>query len=188
MGCLTKTSSKNEWEPELQTVSKLIILLVFILPFGCAIIENNEQPFEGAEGYFFYSCGPTDGAAFDIFIPSNQKSSCEDMQAIRYDLPWSQTFTRIYITSFPSPFPDSLTTYYFGRENDPDTTNGTDGWAGLCVNGDQFCIEANTGSIQLPRFPKGFFDAHVNIHYNDGSQFNGQLQLMECKRDQPIYC
>ena len=179
---------KNKRKPVLQTVQNVIILLLFILPFGCAIIENNEQSAEVPEGYLFYSCGPADGPAFDIFIPANQNSSCEDMQAIGYGQPWTQTFTRIYITSFPDPSSASVTTYYFGREIDPGATNGTDGWAGLCMNGERSCTEANIGSIQLPPLSNAIFNARVNIHFNDGSQFNGQLQLKECNRAQPLYC
>ena len=72
------------------------------------------------KAYYFPSCGPTDGPAIELFFPSTTPLVCENVLPALYQQPWRETFTRIYIYGFPQDDPEvSLTTYYFGSENDP---------------------------------------------------------------------
>ena len=167
----------------------LPVLSVLFLLSGCAIIDNNPLP-DSADAYLFNTCGPADGLALDIFIPVEPGNSCQNIEDISFRQPFKQNLTRIYITSFPAAYEDeSLTPFYFGREFDPDSGNGSGGWAGFCEEGGTTCIDAARGTIQLPPPPlSGTFDTRVQIQFSNGTQLNRNLEVRACQRSQPILC
>nr|MBX2820824.1 hypothetical protein [Rhodothermaceae bacterium] len=67
----------------MSTFLKLILVFFFVGLTGCAIIEN-EDPEEIVEAYYFPACGPTDGPAIELFIPTKTPLACENVQPVLY--------------------------------------------------------------------------------------------------------
>lgn len=175
----------------MQKINAQIVLLVLILMtgvIGCAIFGGEGHSIEQSESYFFYSCGVADGGAYDIYIPEEPMTSCRDWETRPYGQTWSESYTRIYLTRFPYPFPDSEATFYFGIESDPDSGNGSGGWAGFCREGEEECVEALRGTIQLPFLPDNVFNTRVDILFEDGSTYNRALDMLVCQPDVTVLC
>jgi len=193
LGCLSIYDSLPYIQPSTAPMSVLlkVILVFFIIGYsGCAIIDN-EDPEEFVEAYYFPSCGPTDGPAIELIIPTQVPLVCDNVLPSLYQQPWPDTFTRIYITRFPMVDQEStLATYYFGIDNDPESNNGSGGWAGRCFAGEdgQSCIEASQGFVQIPNNRDTFFDAGVYIEFEDASIFEQTVRVKACELRRPLLC
>lgn len=166
----------------------LSVLLLMIGAVGCAIFGDNDVLLDEADAHLHYGCGVSDGGAVEILIPNDPVSSCSAWESIRYKQPWPQTFVRIYLSGYGGSGSDSLNTVLFGSQQNQDLERLRYYWGGLCVEGEESCVEASTGQILLPATPGDPFETQVDILFEDGSAYSRQLEVFVCEPDPDLLC
>lgn len=150
-------------------------------------MSNEETPPPGPpQAFYFPSCAPTDGPAFEVFIPS-EPSTCDDVLHINYSQPWEQTFTRVYV--YGSFTLEAQSSYQFGDAFNGEPGYSTGGWAGRCEKGATACTSAKSGTLRI-FYPESDLLPYgdLTILFQDNSTLIAQYALNACMRPQTSFC
>ncbi len=155
-----------------QTCRLFLIFMLSASGLHCNLLgDENGSTFSHA--YYFPSCGPTDGPAFEVYL-TVQPTSCEALQQAL-----EQRYLRLYVVGVSAPVVPSV------LRVDPASSSMEGVWAEKCDRAG-VCAAARGGSIRFNEgLDEGAATISLDLQFEDGTE-SGQFPLHACER--PFLC
>ncbi|HET6567706.1 MAG TPA: hypothetical protein VFG50_07065 [Rhodothermales bacterium] len=153
----------------------LVLLLIGASSIAACRIFGYEDSSEGTNALVLPSCGPTDGAATEIYL-SADVLQCNRLPVRQFEGPQQETFIRVILLGFRPPVEGT-----FSLGHDPEHPYGRGGTAYRCVKeGD--CEQTYEGTVTFGKpTEEGHIPLYIRLQFDSGEQVNGSYEALTCE-------